>query len=60
MSRDHFMCDKQAQMPSIKLYPLLREDNSRRLKIRLAPRFNPTLVYEIYGHKSVKKKTHLL
>ena len=59
MSRDHFMCDKQAQMPSIKLYPLLREDTSRRLKIRLAPRFNPTFLFMTFM-ATVKKKTHLL
>lgn len=29
MSRDHVMYNKQTQIPSLKLYPLLREDNSR-------------------------------
>lgn len=27
--RDHVMYNKQTQIPSLKLYPLLREDNSR-------------------------------
>lgn len=74
MSRDHVMYNKQTQIPSLKLYPLLREDNSRtnaRVKVyshhspifktRLAPHFNPDILFMIFMPiNRSKKKTHFL
>ena len=35
MSHDHVMYNKQTQIPSLKLYPLLREDKLSRTNARV-------------------------